>query len=520
MARFFNTAGPCRSEIHYTLSSRDRLPNIQKLIQQQSYFVLHAPRQTGKSTAMLELATELTDAGQFTAILLSAEVGAAFPSDPGAAELAMLGSWQRVARQRLPESLQPPTWAAASPGQRIQAALQSWSERSPRPLVIFIDEIDAIQDETLVSMLRQLRDGFPDRPTGFPLSVGLIGLRDVRDYKVTSAGNGTLNQRLNTASPFNIKVASLILRDFNREEVASLYQQHRDETGQFFTEAAIDRVFELTQGQPWLVNAIAKEITEELVPDVAVAIEVSHVNIAKEILIQRRDTHIDSLAERLGETRVRAIVEPMLAGQELGIIPSDDIQFVIDLGLVRRHPQGGLEIANPIYNEVLPRVLAGNTQDSLPRLQPTWLTAAGELNEGALLDAFLGFWKQHGQPLLRGVAYHEIAPHIVLMAFLHRVVNGGGSIEREYAIGSDRLDLCLRYRSTVLAMELKVWRDGNTDPIGAGLEQLDRYLAGLELESGWLVIFDQRSGLGRIADRTTIETVASAQGKQITVIRG
>jgi hypothetical protein len=356
MARFFNTAGPCRSEIHYTLSSRDRLPNIQKLIQQQSYFVLHAPRQTGKSTAMLELATELTDAGQFTAILLSAEVGAAFPSDPGAAELAMLGSWQRVARQRLPEALQPPTWATASPGQRIQAALQSWAERSPRPLVIFIDEIDAIQDETLVSMLRQLRDGFPDRPTGFPLSVGLIGLRDVRDYKVTWAGNETLNQRLNTASPFNIKVASLILRDFNREEVASLYQQHRDETGQFFTEGAIDRVFELTQGQPWLVNAIAKEITEELVPDVAVAIGVNHVNIAKEILIQRRDTHIDSLAERLGETRVRAIVEPMLAGQELGIIPSDDIQFVIDLGLVRRHPQGGLEIANPIYNELVARI--------------------------------------------------------------------------------------------------------------------------------------------------------------------
>jgi hypothetical protein len=520
MARFFNTAGPCRSEIHYTLSSRDRLPNIQKLIQQQSYFVLHAPRQTGKSTAMLELAADLTEAGQFAAILLSAEVGAAFPSNPGAAELAILGSWQRVARQRLTQSLQPSPWPAANPGQQIQSALQSWAEESPRPLVIFIDEIDAIQDETLVSILRQLRDGFPDRPKGFPLSIGLIGLRDVRDYKVESGDSQTLNPRLHTASPFNIKVASLTLRDFNRTEISALYQQHSDETGQLFTTAAIDRVFELTQGQPWLVNAIAKEITEELVPDVAVAIDVDHVNLAKEILIQRRDTHIDSLAERLGEARVRAIIEPMLAGQELGVIPSDDIQFVIDLGLVRRHPEGGLEIANPIYNEVLPRVLAGNTQDSLPRLQPSWLTAEGELNEAALLDAFLMFWRQHGQPLLRGVAYHEIAPHIVLMAFLHRVVNGGGSIEREYAIGSDRLDLCLRYRSTILAMELKVWRDGNADPIGAGLEQLDRYLAGLGLESGWLVIFDQRSGLGRIADRTTVEAATTPLGKQVTVIRG
>ena len=54
---------------------------------------------------------------------------------------------------------------------------------------------------------------------------------------------------------------------------------------------------------------------------------------------------------------------------------------------------------------------------------------------------------------LSSAAYHEIAPHIVLMAFLHRVVNGGGMLEREYAIGSDRMDLCLRYKDVTLGIE-------------------------------------------------------------------
>ena len=106
------------------------------------------------------------------------------------------------------------------------------------------------------------------------------------------------------------------------------------------------------------------------------------------------------------------------------------------------------------------------------------------------------------------------------MAFLHRVVNGGGTLEREYAIGSDRMDLCLRYGAVTLGMELKVWRDGRPDPVKVGLEQLDRYLAGLGQNSGWLVIFDQRSGLPPIAERTTTENAVTLTNRSIAVIRG
>jgi hypothetical protein len=156
----------------------------------------------------------------------------------------------------------------------------------------------------------------------------------------------------------------------------------------------------------------------------------------------------------------------------------------------------------------------------LPRIEPAWLNADGSLDPERLLDAFLAFWRQHGQPLLRSVHYHEIAPHIVLMAFLHRVVNGGGSLEREYAIGSRRMDVCLRYGAVTLGMELKVWREGRRDPLAEGLAQLDSYLNGLGVETGWLVIFDQREGLPEIGERTTTETAFTPNGKTVTVIRG
>lgn len=516
LMKFFNTAGPCKPEMHYMLPTKARLPELARLIDQQLYFVIHAPRQVGKTTMLLQLARELTREGRFTALLVSMEVGAAFNDDIGKAELAMLGAWRGNARAWLPPDLQPPEWPTAETGQRIFAALDAWAQSSSRPLVVFLDEIDALENGALISVLRQLRNGYVNRPQGFPWSLGLIGLRDVRDYKVKSGGG----DRLNTASPFNIKARSLTLANFTAEDVATLYRQHTTETGQVFTDEAVARAFHLTQGQPYLSNALAKVAVEELQPDPAQPVTVKDIERSKDILIERQETHLDSLVERLREVRVRHIVEPILAGGSFLDLPADDVRFVLDLGLVRQSNGGGIEIANPIYREIIPTMLAYVTRASLPQIAPAWLNSDGTLNPETLLEAFLAFWRQHGRPLLRSVHYHEIAPHIVMMAFLHRVVNGGGSLEREYAIGTRRMDVCLRYGGFTLGMELKVWRDGERDPLNDGLAQLDQYLNGLGLDTGWLVIFDQRAGLPDIAERTSTETATSPAGRAITVIRG
>ncbi|MBI3270064.1 MAG: ATP-binding protein [Planctomycetes bacterium] len=513
--RFFNTAGPCAPGRHYMLPAAARLADVLRLIDQEAYFVLHGPRQCGKTTTMLDLARQLTAGGRYAAVMLSVETGAAFPADAARSEGAILGSWRMACEHWLPSELQPPPWPQAEPGARLGAAISAWARAIPRPLVLFLDEIDALQDDGLVSVLRQLRGGYPQRPGGFPSSVALVGMRDVRDYKVAAGGS----ERLHSSSPFNIKLESLTLRHFTAEEVATLYSQHTRETGQVFTPEAVRCAFDLTGGQPWLVNALARQAVEVVAPDPARAIGRAELDRAKQLLIERQDTHLDSLAERLREPRVRRIIEPMLAGRTLGDVPRDDVQFVLDLGLCRMSPTGGLVIANPIYREVMPEVLAGTPMASLPVLTPNWLRPDGTLDPERLLAAFLAFWRQHGQPLLASAPYHEIAPHLVLMAFLHRVANAGGTLEREYAIGSGRMDLCLRHGEATVALELKVWRDGEGDPLEEGLEQLDAYLGGLGLPSGWLVIFDRRGGRPPIRERTTSAPAATPGGRSVTVIR-
>lgn len=481
--RFFNTTGPCNVIDHYMLPATERLEelDIDRLLAQKSYFILYAPRQTGKTTAILELARQLTAAGNYIAIAVSMEVGAGFPNEIGMAEDAILSDWRQRIRFQLPKALHPPMWKTDAPaGQRIGDFLAEWALDASLPLVIFMDEIDALQDQVLISVLRQLRSGFSQRPTAFPSSVALIGLRDVRDYKVKSDGS----PHLNTPSPFNIAVRSYTMRNFSADEVRLLLSQHTSDTSQIFTQAASDRMFDLTQGQPWLVNALAKVCVEELVTDPTQPIEVDQINAAKELLILRRQTHLGQLAEKLREERVRRVIEPIMTGGVLDAVPPDDLDYAVDLGLARHLGNGRLTISNAIYGEVIPRVLTASTQATLPSIHPTWLNPDGSLNSIQLLDAFLAFWRQHGQPLLQSAPYHESAPHLVLMAFLHRVVNGNGRIEREYAIGSRRLDLCLFYGDAQLAMELKVWRDDDSDPLRQGLEQLDLYLSGLGLATG------------------------------------
>jgi hypothetical protein len=104
------------------------------------------------------------------------------------------------------------------------------------------------------------------------------------------------------------------------------------------------------------------------------------------------------------------------------------------------------------------------------------------------------------------------------MAFLDRVANGGGRVERELAVGRGWLDLRLEYGDVVLPIEVKVWRDGAPNPLREGIAQLDGYLQGLSVSTGWLVIFDQRRGQPAIAERTRAEDVLTPSGRQVTVI--
>jgi len=527
VAHFFNTAGPCDPRFHHMLPAAERLPEARDLVAEGGYFVVHAPRQTGKTTTLRALAKALTAEGEYAALHFSCETGEPAGDDYAAAQRAVLDSIRQWAKADLEEAeLRPPgAWPEAGPLNLLSEALSAWASACPRPLVLFFDEIDALRGVSLKSVLRQLRAGYPLRPDVFPWSVVLCGLRDVRDYKAASGGDA---ERFGTASPFNVKVESSRLADFTSPEVAELLGQHVRETGQPFSEEALARVFELTRGQPWLVNALAREATRKMGIEPPDPITAEHIDEAKERLILARATHLDSLVARLTEPRVRRVVEPLLAGTLAGGDRyDDDLSYVRDLGLVA--DDRPLRVANPIYREVIPRVLGAAAEGQVLAEPRSFVRSDGTLDLHRLLEEFAAFWREHGEILAAGMPYHEVAPQLVLMAYLQRVVNSGGYIDREYGVGRGRIDMLMRWphegedgvrRWQREALELKVWRSGRADPLSTGLTQLEAYLDRLGLDQGVLVVFDRRDEASSPPERTRFERAATPEhGWPVTVLR-
>jgi hypothetical protein len=507
--------------MHYMLPPLDRIPAARGLVDRGAYFVVHAPRQSGKTTSLRALAKALTEEGRYAALAFSCETAAAAGDDYAAAQGAILDELRLTAQLDLHPDLQPPAiWPATGPLSLLRAGLAAWAMACPRPLVLLFDEIDALRGESLRSVLSQLRAGFQYRGRGFPWAIALCGLRDVRDYRMAA---GADPDRIGSSSPFNVKTESLRLGAFDRAEIAALYTQHTAETGQAFTDEAVDRALELTGGQPWLVNALAREIVEKMAVPVPEPITAAHCDDAKERLILARQTHLDSLVARLAEPRVRRIIAPLLAGEggEGGGAYDDDLQFVRDLGLVT--PKNPVAIANPIYREIVVRVLAtfADAQIRLPNRR--WVDDAGRLDLRTLLDAFAEWWREQGAAIAPKMPYHEVAAQLVLSAWLQRVVNGGGFVDREYGVGMKRIDVLVRWPLPDgswqrEALELKMRRDGEQDPTPEGLRQIEGTLASLGLDHGWLVVFDRRAGAPPVDVRTRFDQAHTTQRRAVTIL--
>jgi type II secretory pathway predicted ATPase ExeA len=525
MGKHFNTAGPGEADLHYLIDPRSRvdLAEIESLIEQRRYFVLHAPRQTGKTTCLLALRDHFNAGGRYAALYVNVEAAQAMRSDVYQAMEGILVTiidqaqmtWRLDA---LAEERQ--TLLARGTATALAGVLKRLSELSPKPVVLFLDEVDALVGDTLISLLRQIRAGYTDRPKHFPQTIVLCGVRDVRDYRLTRPDGEVITG----GSAFNIKAESIRLGDFSRAEMEALYAQHTASTGQIFTPEALELAWTSTQGQPWLVNALAEQAVWKIRPnrDRSVVIDEAKLREAREALILRNDTHLDQLTDKLREERVRRVIEPMLMGGEHEGSEAD-VQYVLDLGLIRRQlPGKNLAPSNAIYAEVLPRVLNSVAQGNMheERIRPSWLDADGKLDPRQFLLNFLDFWREHGEVMMGTVPYHEAAPHLVLMAYLQRVVNGEGRIEREYAAGSGRLDLLLVHGESRMAIEVKRWRTGRPDPLAEGLEQIERYLARLGLPDGYLVIFDQRADAPAWERRMQVSAAQTATGRPVLVLRG
>ena len=496
--RFFNTEGPVRPEDHYAIPPLERgnADEILQLIRDKRYFVLHAPRQTGKTSALIALRDLLNSGGgtpegggNFRCVDVNVEVGQVARDNVAEGMRAILSSLASSARllgDDFPKRTWPGVFEQSGPNNALRDLLIEWCLANPTPLVLLVDEIDSLVGDTLLSVLRQLRAGYQQRPRGFPHSVVLCGVRDIRDYRIRSSSGEVVAG----GSPFNVAAKSLRLGDFTRRETRRLMLQHVLETGQRFTPAARRAVWEQTKGQPWLVNALCAGacFDSDAGRDRSRPIGVEDVNAAREELILSRRTHLDQLAHKLEEERVRRVVEPILAGGEAQY-DLRDLEYARDLGLLAPDPPP--RMANPIYAEVVPRELGYILQSSLDEDAAWYVDAAGVVDLRKLLAAFAAFYGEHAEHWLRRFEdYREAAPQLILQAYLQRIVNGGGRIEREYGLGRGRTDLLVLWPSEAGApydlwrrfvIECKALRDSDRRSLEAtverGVEQTLGYMA-------------------------------------------
>ena len=506
MERYFNTAGPNRAEVEYTLDplSRFDLDDILAYISQGKYFVLHAPRQTGKTSCMLALRDYLNASGDYVAVYANVEGGQASRNDVQSVIKSTVDTLARETRLIMEDntaSIVRDQVQGVGKDSMLSEFLSNLCSALPKPLILILDEIDALVGDSLVSVLRQIRSGYANRPKNFPQTIILCGVRDVRDYRIVLS-----NQDIVTGgSAFNIKAESLRLGNFSKEEIYELYMQHTNETGQKFEEACFPLVWSATEGQPWLVNALAREATWSMKEnrDRSVIITPEIMYRAQENLIYRRDTHIDILIDKLNEPRVKRVIEPILANNDEaaeGLIPSDDIQYVADMGLIKRERTKTIRIANGIYREIIPRELTWSTQEILTQ-QPQWYqNADNSINMEKLLLDFQQFFRENSDAWIGKFDYAEAGPQLLLQCFLQRIVNGGGYIDREYGLGRKRTDLLVRkpltdgYGGPVqrIVLELKIKREALEKTIEKGLEQTFDYMDSIgSVDEGHLIIFDR-----------------------------
>ena len=490
--RRFNTAGPVAASKHYSIPPLARLNvnYILDLIRDEQYFVLHAPRQTGKTSALLALRDMLNadNDGGYRCAYANLESARAAGSELQDVMRGVLGALASDAIESFgDEFLEQTAFGVLNrmgPAIALRESLRRWARQDPRPLVLLIDEIDSLPEQGLVSVLAQLRTGYYSRPESFPQSVVLCGVRDIRDYPGADGG-----------SPFNISADSLRLGDFSPDEVAELLAQHTRETGQEFSPAALKRVWRQTRGQPWLVNALCSAacFRSPAGRDRSRPITEDDIFEAQENLILRRVTHIDQLGRRLRDERVAGIVRSMLAGEDRAF-DSDDVEYARDLGLLAADDPP--RIANPIYAEVVPRVLTASHQKLLERRAYHFATAGGDLDMAKLLEAFRQYYRESADALADLPGYLEVVPHLLLQAFLQRVANGGGRIQREYALGRRRLDLLVAWPGEEgdqrIAIECKLRRDSLERTIAEGKAQLAVYMDRLGADEGHLVVFGER----------------------------
>ncbi|MDR1730496.1 MAG: AAA-like domain-containing protein [Synergistaceae bacterium] len=449
MSRYFNIAGPNRERDNFGLDPLKRVDceAIESLIDQGRYIMVCSARQSGKTTFLLALQKRINSDGKYRCFYCNIEAAQPAVND--------LGSGIRLILSRLAAQAQidfEDTWPYENfvsifehvgPDGALTAFFEQWRMRgnSSLPLVLLLDGIDLLEGKTLVSVLRQLRTGQINGPKHFLQSVLYSGVRDIRDADIDVGENKSLLGRCGS----DIREKAVILYNFTQNEIKELCDQYTAETGQAFQENAYVRLYALTGGRPWLVNAILCEAIYEMGfgRDVARTITYGMIEAAKDHFIARQDAYMDQLSAKLGNSSVRTTLFPILSGGAWKRRPPQgDLDYLEDLELIRRSPTGW-GIPSAIYREIIPMVLGRPLKEELSHLvdRSQFIKPDGRLDFRAIIELYQKLYCENFLTWGRRYDLEGVLAQMLLFAFLHYILGDRGRMECDYALGTGRVDI-------------------------------------------------------------------------------
>ena len=390
----------------------------------------------------------------------------------------------------------------------FEAFFSGLHDRLPETKIcIIIDEFDGIPKEALRNFLYTLREIYTNKRRSedynYIHSVGIVGVKSIAQLDFD-----------HSISPFNIQ-DGFALPNFTREQVADLYGQYTEETGQAFAPEVIEAVHHKTTGQPFLVNRLGRILTVELGVDKTETITLEHFHKVYRRLPNDNNTHFQHLRRNINRKPEfkRVLNRVMFDDREMEFNINDArISELNTYGIVRENEEGICVIDSPIYQEIIIKtftpVINGIEDDYLPESGDDftdYLSEAGEVQMDALLDNFRDFIGRTGYRILEvPKTPQEFVGQYLLLTYLALFARQiKGHLYPEVPTGHGRMDVLLLYREEKYIVETKLWRGKKR--YQRGKHQLAAYLKTEGVQRGYYVVFDRRRNPEAQYERETVD---------------
>jgi len=490
--REFCAGGPIPKEGYYALRERPEVRKILDKIEKGRYFVIYAARQTGKTSLIQEVVEKLKyDDRRLGLYMTFQDFSDSLDEEEFYQLLTEMLLFDISVRLEEKGKESEILEYECHSRQSFVELLQNLHQQIPYHLCMFIDEFEGIPQKVLDEFLHTLRSIYLRKQTSEKYnilhSVGVIGVHSISQLTFAK-----------TSSPFNIH-ESISISNFTTAQVKELLTQYAEETGEVLHEEVIEFVADKTGGQPYLVNLVAKILTEEIKPySENRTITLSDAETAyMRMLTMRGNTNLDSIRKRMKNEAIKSKLLSIIYRGNVEYNLNDEIlEELITLGVIQEK-DGYSVISNPAYAHTIVQAYKPSDNGPIEQHFPDGLSplfnSEGFIKPHPVIENFQYFLPQvdpkfyfpEGTPL-------EIVPHYFLLSqfnILSRHV--GGHARAEVHQGHKRMDIVVFEKGgKKTVIECKIWR-GVAYQNGAR-EQLVDYLAHENLPGGYLVFFNHR----------------------------